>query len=111
MATKLNQLVGIRLKAARSRAGLTQEQLAEKVDRTKEAISNVERGHNLPTLETLERMCSVLNVPLDAILKEGEGTARRIKALAEIDLALTGLNDDDVTMISDIIKLVSKRSI
>jgi len=47
---------------------MTQEDLGSKIDRTPEAISNLERGEVLPHLETLARISTALNVPLSELL-------------------------------------------
>ena len=41
------------MQAARRRAGLTQEALAALIARTPESVSNIERGRQLSTIETL----------------------------------------------------------
>ncbi len=61
----LKRLVGHRVKLAREKLGMTQEEFSEKLDRSVPAISNLERGVSLP--------------PLDLLLK--------ISALADCDLA------------------------
>lgn len=58
------QRFGRRLKALRKQRGLTQERLAELVDRSVDAISNIERGLSLPGYETLGRLAETLEVPL-----------------------------------------------
>lgn len=59
------QRFGRRLKALRQQRGLTQERLAELVERSVYAISNIERGLSLPGYETLGRLAETLNVPLN----------------------------------------------
>jgi transcriptional regulator with XRE-family HTH domain len=46
----------MRLQAARRQRGLTQEELAFKINKTAESISNIERGIQLPSIETLARL-------------------------------------------------------
>lgn len=41
--------------AARARAGLTQEQLAERMQTTQSAIARIEGGRNLPSMRSLAR--------------------------------------------------------
>ena len=50
------------LKRIRENAGLTQEQLAQSINVTRQAISRWERGHTQPDLETLIILANVLNV-------------------------------------------------
>jgi transcriptional regulator with XRE-family HTH domain len=60
----LKSHIGIRVRSARRRSGLTQEELAEAVAKAVETISNIERGHTLTGLETLEGIGKVLGTPL-----------------------------------------------
>jgi len=56
--------VAERLKLLRKRRGLTQELLAERIGRSVDAVSNLERGMSLPNFETLDRLASELGVPI-----------------------------------------------
>ena len=64
MSKSMKQAIGARVQAARRRAGLSQEALAAAVSRTPESISNIERGVQLPNLETLAELARVLDVSL-----------------------------------------------
>lgn len=52
--------LGLRLLAARTAAGLSQQQLARKSGISQEAISLLERGGGNPTIRTLERLARAL---------------------------------------------------
>jgi transcriptional regulator with XRE-family HTH domain len=69
MGTDLRRVIGLRVKVAREAANLTQSQLAARIDRTKEAVSNIERGVNLPGLDTLAAICDVIGIPLTAVVE------------------------------------------
>lgn len=58
------QLFGLRLQALRKERGLSQERLAELIDRSKDAVSKMERGINLPAFDTLLRLSDQLGVTL-----------------------------------------------
>ncbi|MBI5165227.1 MAG: helix-turn-helix transcriptional regulator [Magnetospirillum sp.] len=58
------QLFGLRLQALRKERGLSQERLAELIDRSKDAVSKMERGINLPAFDTLLRLADQLGVSL-----------------------------------------------
>ena len=73
----LKSHIGIRVKSARRKAGLTQEGLAEAVGKAVETISNIERGHSLTGLETLEQIAKVLRSPL-VYFFEGYQPERRV---------------------------------
>lgn len=57
-------LLGARIKEIRKARGLTQEQLAEKIDVEQKHVSRIESGKNYPTIDRLEKMADALNVPL-----------------------------------------------
>jgi transcriptional regulator with XRE-family HTH domain len=62
-------LIGQRVRAARIERGLTQEQLAERLERSVDTVSNLERGISLPAHATLERLCQALDLRLEEILE------------------------------------------
>lgn len=91
----LNVSVGARIKAVRKGAGLTQEQLAERIGISAKNLSFIETGRFGVGLETLTRICTALHVSADALLfgqAEGEPAAlcRDLTALppAQRDYAL-----------------------
>ncbi|MDX5808356.1 MULTISPECIES: helix-turn-helix transcriptional regulator [unclassified Bacillus cereus group] len=57
-----------RLRLARKWSGLTQEELAIKVNTKKTTISNYETGYSTPSIEMLDLLCDVLNVSSDFLL-------------------------------------------
>ena len=64
MTKDLQKQIGQKIYRARKKAGLTQEELAEAVEKAPETISNIERGHVLTGLDTLQRIGQVLRTPL-----------------------------------------------
>lgn len=60
--------VGSRIKAAREKKKLTQEELAEMVDLSPAHISVIERGVKPPKLETFVRIANALDVSADSLL-------------------------------------------
>lgn len=62
--------IGKRIKSAREKKGLTQEQLAEQVNLSPMHISVIERGSKLPRLETLINIANVLDVSADTLLQD-----------------------------------------
>ena len=53
------------IRAARTRHGLTQAQVARRAGTTQTAISRLERGDRSPTAETLRRLLLVIGEELD----------------------------------------------
>ena len=62
--------IGSRIKAARERAHLTQEQLAEIVDISPTHMSVIERSVKTPKLDTFVRIANALGVSADALLQD-----------------------------------------
>ncbi|MBD1212734.1 MAG: helix-turn-helix transcriptional regulator [Dolichospermum circinale Clear-D4] len=60
--TNLKVKFGRRLRQIRRLKNLTQEQLAEATGISVEFVSNIERGINAPSFDTLEKLTEVLNV-------------------------------------------------
>ena len=70
-------VVGEAIAHFRQRKGLTQEVLSGLADIGRSHLSAIERGERKPTLETLYRISTALNVPMASIVTEIE---RRICA-------------------------------
>lgn len=78
---------GEKLRAARKSAGLTQEQLSERLLVSRQAITKWESDKGLPDIENLKRLSALLGVSIDYLLDSGEA----------IDLSVTRekINLDD----------------
>jgi transcriptional regulator with XRE-family HTH domain len=68
MEKPLSSILGIAVRNARVRAGLTQEDVAERIGMASEVYGRMERGQMLPRVENLRRLCLVLNVPPHELL-------------------------------------------
>lgn len=87
----LKNHIGARVKAARQRKGLTQEQLAEAIDRAVETMSNIERGAMLTGLDTLQRIAVALDTPMTFFF-EGVGDMPHLsRARLETELRLQAI--------------------
>lgn len=60
--------VGKRISLIRKNRGMTQEQLAEKAELSNIYISHIENSRSIPSLETLMKLFSALDVTPDEIL-------------------------------------------
>ena len=90
--------LGKRIKELRKRKGFTQEQLAELVGLEQNTVSVIESGRNFPTLATLEKVATVLDVELcdffnydyfDDIERIKDCAGQRIANMSEQELRLT----------------------
>ena len=59
-----------RLKEARRSCGLSQEELAEQLDVSRQAVGKWEQGQSYPEVEKLLALCAVLNTSLDALMAD-----------------------------------------
>ena len=73
--------LGKRIKAARERVGMTQEDLAAAVDYSVDHVSVVERGVKPPKLEKLVAIANVLKVGTDELL-HATALSERLKTLS-----------------------------
>lgn len=68
---RIRTVLAEKLTAYRKRAGLTQAELAEKLNYSDKSISKWERGDGMPDLLVLCKLADLYEVPLDAFLREG----------------------------------------
>lgn len=71
--------LGKRIKAAREKACMTQEELAAAVDYSVDHMSVVERGVKAPKLEKLVAIANALNIGTDELLQDDLNTATMLQ--------------------------------
>ncbi len=64
--------IGVKLKAARLRAKMTQENVAEELQVTRQTISNWENEKSFPDIVSVIKLSSLYNISLDKLLKGDE---------------------------------------
>lgn len=67
-----------RIRELRKNKSLSQEQLADKLGVTKQAVSQMERGARKPSVTMLEALCDFFNVSTDYLLGKEDVTIRII---------------------------------
>lgn len=72
MENETNPTFGEKLKQARKSAGLTQEQLAEKLMVSRQAVTKWEADRGLPDIGNIKRIAGLLDVSIDYLLDDGE---------------------------------------
>lgn len=65
---------GEKIREARTRAGLSQEQLAQKLRVSRSAVAKWETGKGLPDVENLKALSQLLHVTIDQLLDDSETT-------------------------------------
>ena len=80
-----NVEIGSRIRVARESARMTREAFAERVDISAQFLADIERGRMGASLETIIKICDVLGVTTDTILRgpdlDEEMTARQLSVL------------------------------
>lgn len=103
---------GIRLKALRKQRNLTQEQLAELIDRSVDAISKMERGITLPSLETLMRLSEKLHVSMKDLVDPIDDTRDMDHKWLEMETTLVetvrSLDKSNLAMAIELLKILKQ---
>lgn len=89
--------MGERIKQLRKENGMTQTELAEKLNVTKGTVSTWETNRRMPGFDTLEEMCTLFDRKLSYLM--GESDDPRSPALTEEEQELLGIwaVEDDLT--------------
>jgi transcriptional regulator with XRE-family HTH domain len=74
--------VGERLRAARERQGVSLRELAKRIGLSPSAVSQIERGHVMPSVGTLYAMTSRLQLSMDELFGDGRAADAPIAAPA-----------------------------
>jgi transcriptional regulator with XRE-family HTH domain len=82
--------VGFRLRELRDKQGLSLRALAERCGLSINAISQIERGENSPTVSSLHRLSTALNVPITDFFQE---ETRQTIVFVKRDLGLRSRSD------------------
>lgn len=99
--------LGSKIKEARERAHLTQEELAEMVDISPTHMSVIERGVKTPKLDTFVRIVNALNLSSDALLQDGVEHADE-SIIAELSLRIGRLSRDEQNRILNAIRALTE---
>lgn len=120
----VQQTIGQILRALRQGKGLTQKQLASKIQGEVDYsyIGKIERGEQLPSLKMLERLSNALAVPLSSFFQElgSDVTARRESGEAGNEALgpqrerlllylVHTVHNDDIPLLIEIVRILNKR--
>ena len=98
-------LIGMRLKAARNKKGLTQEKLAEELDVSIAFLSRVERGSVEISLKRLSQICGILGITEGDILN-GSSTASETYLSEDFSSLLKDCPPDKLKLVYDVAKVI-----
>ncbi|MBR3919983.1 MAG: helix-turn-helix transcriptional regulator [Clostridia bacterium] len=76
--------IEMKLKDARIQAGLTQEQVAEKIMVSRQTISNWENGKSLPDIVSIMNLSNLYQISIDELLKGDKRMKEKIEKDANV---------------------------
>lgn len=92
--------MGSRIAARRRRLGISQNFLAEKVDISRNHLSNIERGREKPSFDVLINLCNILRVTPDYLLM---GTMHSHGVPQNLIDSLALCTAEDIALLEDIV--------
>jgi len=66
---KISAKIGLKIVLERTKRKLSQEKLAEMSDLSKNSLGAIERGTSSPSIDTLDRIASALEIELSELVK------------------------------------------
>jgi CheY-like chemotaxis protein len=93
----LKALLGATLKSQRSMLGISQEELACRAGLHRTYISDVERGARNPSIQSIEKLASALEISVSTLFEQGR-SASQAKELVEILLVEDNPRDVQLTL-------------
>lgn len=106
----LAKLFGAHIRIYRNKLGLTQAELASRLNLSEEMIGKLERGSAGASFKTIEKLCNVFEVqPSDLFPSKGMSLNENDGALGEILLLLSKLNHSELVWVKGILREVIRR--
>lgn len=105
--TNSNISIGKILKETRHSLGLTQEQVAEKLNLALRYISDIERDKTKGSLDTLVKLCNLYHITPTYVLKDFLNSSE-----IEVDSSIVGfynLSEDEKDIIRQLIRLMNEK--
>ena len=94
-----------KLKAARKQNGLSQAALGKLIGVRTQTISNWETGKSEPNLETINKLCEILNIPLYSLISKDVDYQLNYEE-AFVIKKYRELNDDGKQMIINLLNMI-----
>lgn len=80
---KLKMQVGSNIAAYRKRAGMTQADLAQRINYTDKAVSKWERGESMPDVQTLVQLAKLYSITLDELVADPDALPENTGAVQQ----------------------------
>ncbi len=97
---KLHSTFGGKLKRAREIAGITQKQLADKINESLATVQNWEQDYVIPRINTIIDLGKILDCDLDFLLGDQNEPRKEYAHISE----MTGLSYDAASCLNDMVK-------
>ncbi len=108
MITELDfSIIGSRIQSARLKKGLTQEELAEKVDTNQKHISRIEAGWHRSNLDTIVAIAKALQVSVDYLIADFDNGDDESNLKLIMD-DIRGMDTTQLNMLRDSIAMIKK---
>lgn len=104
MSDEERKLLATRLREAREAAGLSQEDVAQKLDLPRPAISQIENGHRRVEALELARLAKLYRQPLSSFADEEPVGTKRLDALFRTASALSEKDRAEVLRFAEYLK-------
>lgn len=98
----LKRYIGDKIKDFRLNRGMSQEQLAEELNTTKQTISRYEKGYRQANQDILFQLSDVFNVSIDDFFPEKERTTNELERA--LNMTTRDLNAEDVEFLNQLIE-------
>lgn len=102
MTTK--ELIGAHIKSLRQSIGLSQEQLAEKMNISSKYLSSIERGKENPTLNTFLKLSASLGVEVQEVFNFAHELSSNKELKKVLNNLLKGAKDEKLRLAVKIMK-------
>lgn len=112
-----NNKIGKAIKKERIKLGLTQSELGDILNVSKQTVSNWENGNRTPDTTTLEKLAQLFHVSVDYILGREKTDMERLEEnLARLDpriqqayRSLQSMDEEDLAMTLELIKVIESK--
>ncbi len=104
-------VIGTRLKKLREDRNFSQGDIEKRTGLLRCYISRVENGHTVPSIETLERLSTALEIPLYQLFYEGDEPPplpNLSKRRTTEELAMEGVDEEDLRFFEKVRRLISR---
>lgn len=106
---ELKKRFGKKVQALREANGMTQEEVADRIGRSVDTVSNIERGINATRIETASQLADALGVPLPSLFDLSEpiepALAHQRHSVEAVARLLESRDDETVALVRKLVEV------